>query len=464
MNVSRLRPTPAVAGQRRGAARHGLSKLIRDPLRLALLASIILGVARIHEHFRIIGMLRPALLLFLFCIGYSLLVPSSVRWKLIGKTWSSRAVMLLAVLACASAVFGLSLGGSAVFIINIYSRTLLIFALLVAATWSLDDVRLWVGAYVGSALILVWLAFFVMDTFVTQGQSMVRIQSQYMYDGNDLGVILVAAVPLAFLTFQTAGTWGKAMAIPVIVGVPVAVAMTGSRGSFVGLVVLAVSLLVLVSHVALWKRLTTIAVLAGTLVVAAPAGYWSYMETILHPEEDYNTTDIRGRKAIWTRGLTYIAQYPVFGVGVNNFTRAEETISPLARNAPTGFNVPILAPHNTFLQVMAEMGIPAFLIWVSLFWVGIVELTRIRMRLPRHWARGSPDERFLYLSTVYLPCTFLVVAATTFFVSHLYIPALYILFGILGGVLLEVRRRLPGVAGRRGRRRVRAVAPGRVAV
>jgi O-antigen ligase len=444
---------PVRAQALRAAARtpaHGsgqLRALLRDPLRLALVGSIIVGISRIHQHFGIIGALRPALLLFVFAMGCVVLVPSSVDWRLAGRTWPARGVLALAAIACLSAVFGLSLGGSALFILDIYSRVILIFVVMVAATRGVSDVRLWTWAFVISVLILLWMAFFVMDTFTAHGQTMIRIQNDYMYDGNDLGVLLIGAVPLALLLLQTAGRWARWLAIPVLAGVPAAVAMTGSRGGLVGLIVLVVGLLVFATHVALWRRLVLGGAVAVTVMIAAPAGYWDVMGTLLHLEEDYNMTEDAGRKQIWIRGLGYMAEYPIFGVGVNNFTRAETTISPLARNPVPGARVPMHAPHNTFLQAAAEMGIFALLIWVSFFWVAIVKLPRMRKRLPAHWARGSPDERFLYLATIYLPVAFLVVAATTSFVSHLYLPAMYILLAILGGVLLEIERRSPPAPG-----------------
>jgi O-antigen ligase len=468
-------PTPAIPGgvspvpaqARRAAARapdrttDRRSALLRDPLRLALVGSIVVGISRVHEHFGIIGALRPALVLFVFAMGCVLLVPAAVDWRLVGRTWPARGVLALAVIACLSAVFGLSLGGSAVFIIDIYSRVLLIFVVMVAATRGVSDVRLWTWAFVISVLILLWMAFFVMDTFMAYGQTMVRIQNDYMYDGNDLGVILIGGVPLALLLLQTAGKWARWLALPVLVGVPAAVAMTGSRGGLVGLVVLVAGLLVFASHVAFWRRLVLGGAVAATVMIAAPAGYWDVMGTLLHLEEDYNMTDQSGRKQIWIRGLGYMNEYPIFGVGVNNFTRAEVTISPLARNPVPGARVPMHAPHSTFLQAGAEMGIFALLIWVSFFWVAIVKLPRIRKRLPAHWATGSPDERFLYLATIYLPVTFLVVAATTSFVSHLYLPPMYILLAILGGVLLEIERRSPRAPGGRRHRYAAAPASGR---
>jgi hypothetical protein len=407
----------------------------------------------------VIGVFRPALLLFVICVGYAIAVPSSVRWSILKDSWPSRGVMILAVLACLSAAFGLSVGGSASYIINFYSRVLLISAVLMAATRSLVDVRLWVWAYVVSVLIVIVLAFLFMDTFTAHGSSMVRIQGDGMYDGNDLGVLMLIGVPLALLLLQSSGGWVRLLTLPVLWGVPAVIAMTGSRGSFVGLIVVAGALFFFAAHISLVRRLTVLAVLGAAVFVAAPEGYWEQMETIANPEDDYNVTDYAGRTQIWKRGLGYVASYPFFGVGVDNFPRAEGTISALARNPQPGVGVPMLAPHNTFLQVAAEMGVPAFLIWLSFFWVGIVTLTRIRARLPRAWAKGSANERFLYFSTVYIPVAFIGIAATTFFVSHAYLPGIYILLVILGGVLMQLKAHAPeAFRGKRaGRRRTSAI-------
>jgi O-antigen ligase len=419
----------------------GLRQALRDPLRLALAAWLILSISRLHQYIGILGVVRPVLLLLVFCIGYVVVRPSSVTWGAIGRTWPTRGIVALAVLACLSAVFGMSLGSSATFFLNVYGRLLLILAVLMAATRTLADVRLWVWTYLVSVFILVFLSIFVMDTAAAPGPGIARLHSEHVYDGNDLGVLLVAGVPLALWMFQTSKGWGRYLAVAVVIGAPMTATLTGSRGSFVGLCVLVGALFFLATHVALWRRIAIVLAVAVSVLVAAPAGYWSFMESIVS-EDDYNRTDPMGRKQTWIRGLGYVAAYPVFGVGVNNFTRAEATLSPLARNHVRGTNVPVLAPHNTFLQAAAEMGISGFIVWASFFWMGILTLTSMRKRLPRRWSYGNPDERFLYQGTIYLPVTFMVVAATSFFVSHLYLPGIYLFVIVLGGLLWELDRRL----------------------
>lgn len=475
MHVQRSPSVALPAGVRGGSARrragapsdrrpNDLRYALKEPLRLALVLGTIIGISRIHQHFGFIAAVRPGLLLFLFCTAYALLVPSSVQWDILKRNWPARGVLYMSGLALLGIPMGLSLGGSATFMIDVYSRVLIIFFILVAATRSLQDVRLWIWGFLISVLLLLWMAIFVLDMTTVGTGTLQRLQASYMYDGNDLGVLLMAGIPLALLMLHVSGTVGRLISLAVLLGVPVVVALTASRGAFLGLAVVAASLFVLASHVALVKRLALGAVLAGGIVLAAPEGYWEQMRTIIEPGDDYNLTADAGRKAIWTRGVGYMARYPILGVGLDNFTRAEATISDLARNHIPGTGMPVLAPHNTFLQAGAELGIPALLIWISFFWVAIVTLTRIRRRLPRNWARGSPDERFLYFATIYLPVTFLGVASTTFFVSHLYLPGIYTLLAILGGVLMELDRRIPGVvSGRAGRRGKRAAAslPGR---
>ena len=101
------------------------------------------------------------------------------------------------------------------------------------------------------------------------------------------------------------------------------------------------------------------------------------------------------------RGLGYIMQYPVFGVGINQFSRAEGTIGPLAVNHVAGTALRFMAPHNTPLQVAADLGLPALLIWLSIPLMGMFWMPFQRSR----FARGSPDpeERFLYQACTYMP-------------------------------------------------------------
>src|SRR5205814_4750763 len=133
------------------------------------------------------------------------------------------------------------------------------------------------------------------------------------------------------------------------------------------------------------KRLGFVAVVVAGLVVAAPPGYWGAIGTVFHPEGDYNWRSEEGRREIWLRGLGYMADYPISGIGINNFERAEGTISDKARLSFAGDPIRWTSPHNSFLQVGAELGIPGLILWSSLVVGGIVGMTHLRRRLPPTW-------------------------------------------------------------------------------
>jgi len=202
-----------------------------------------------------------------------------------------------------------------------------------------------------------------------------------------------------------------------------------------------------------------LAVVAAGLFFSAPEGYWKQMSTILNLKEDYNYSVDYGRKAIAKRGLGYMLGRPLFGVGVANFPRAEGTISPIANTRLSeGLSVEWIAPHNTYVNVGAEMGIPALTIWVSLLLGGTVGLWRLRRRLPPSWAHESAERKFLSDACLFLPISFLGFAVTSIFLSHAYTIVPYVIFAYLGGLHLLVHRELQTDAVMQS---ARAVASGR---
>ncbi|MGH2604138.1 MAG: O-antigen ligase family protein, partial [Dehalococcoidia bacterium] len=115
------------------------------------------------------------------------------------------------------------------------------------------------------------------------------------------------------------------------------------------------------------KRWRLSAVVAIGLLAAAAANesYWTSIRTILHPAEDYNLTGEEGRVQIWRRGMGYMIQHPVLGVGAGNFPTAEGTISPLAARQQRGRGVKWIAPHNSYIQIGAELGVPGLVAFIG---------------------------------------------------------------------------------------------------
>lgn len=412
----------------------------QNTFRIVLFFLTLVTVSRIHAHLGL-GFLRPAALLAAGALGYALLNPKVVNWQGLFRYWPTKVMAALAIVACLSAPFGLSLGATAVFILSEYSKTLVFAALLIAAFRGAADIRLIVAAYVIGAGILVYYALFVF-ALSGGGGGMMRLSNMYTYDANDLGLMLLVAVPLTLWLMGTVGRRGKALLASLLLSIGAALALSGSRGAFVGAAALALALLWFLRTIPLSKRLLVVGALGLGMAVMAPQGYWNQMETIRNPTEDYNWTSPSGRKQIWSRGLGYMWAYPVFGVGAGNFPRAEGMISNIAMTQTADRGVKWLAAHNSFVQVGAEMGVTGLLLWSFLVFGGLVGMVRLRRRMPRWWARGDPEQRFLYASTMYMPTAYVAFVVPAFFLSFAYMDPIYLLSALYCGIQAAVDRRL----------------------
>jgi O-antigen ligase len=436
-----LAASPALEPQAASAAPYRI-----DALRIAVAAIMLFSLGRLHEYIPFLGLLRPALLATLVAIGYALLQPGALVRAPLLRTWPAKVIVALALMACISAPFGLSLGGSFAYVLNVYSRVIVFAFLLIAATRDYRDLRFFIWTYLVGTAAMCYVGIFVLDVVEMAGSAVARLsQETGMYDANDMGVLLTLSIPLCVLMYQTSRWKGKIFCILVLLMGAVTIALTGSRGGFLGFLGVGLALLASVKRMSVVKRVAIVVVAATTLAFAAPAGYWQQMKSMAD-QNDYNYNSEDGRLKIWGRGVGYMLRYPLTGVGIANFGRAEGTISEKARYRDPGVGVLFAAAHNSFVQVGAELGLPGLGLYCTLVIGGFVSMRRLRRRLSASWSTGAPDERFLYLMTVYLPITFIGFAITASFVSFAYTAPIYVLAAFVSATLTAVRlhQRRPG--------------------
>jgi O-antigen ligase len=401
---------------------------MQDPYRLAMLLLIVFSISKLPGYFGILRVTRPSFLLFGFCLVYAFANPRKLAPGSILRFWPAKVVAALAVTACCSAVFGLSLGRSASFIVTDYWKTLAFTFLLMTGVRCTVDFRRMVAAVAFGGIVLAYLSIFIVGISKTS--------SGVTYDANDVGVIMAATLPLVMLVLQTAKGPTKVAALIGLGLVGSTIVKTQSRGAFIGAVMVGVGLLFLLPGVAFMKRVLTVVAAIVVMSMTAPPGYWESMRSIIEdPKADYNWDAKNGRRQIAKRGVGYMMQYPVFGVGIHNFPLAEGTISDKAKNTPAGHGIRWAAAHNSYVEAGAETGFLGFGLWMSLLIGGVVGCIGLRRRMPRAWlARGTEDQRFLYLSTAYIPIAFLGFAVTATFVSFAWTEVIYILSALVFGM------------------------------
>ena len=421
-------------------------ELARDPYRRLVALLLIISISRIHQHFGFLRPVRPALALTLLAVAYAYMNPRFLATGSIFRTREAKLILAMAIMACLSVPFGISMGASGRFIIEDYSKVLLFTFLVVAGIRCTRDLYTFIWAFVASIGFLSYLSLFVFRMSKATADGFTRIQNGYSYDANDIGTVAVIGIPLTLLVLGQARGKKKLVAGAILLGIGGTIAKTGSRGAFLGLMAVGLALLLMLTSVPVGKRLVFMAAVGIGLAFFAPPGYWTQMKTLLSPKEDYNWSSPTGRREVFKRGIGYMMRNPITGIGIENFAKAEGTISDRAIAQARDPNLPGIkwsAAHNSFLQTAAEMGLPGVVIFASIVVLGVVGPIKLRKRrIPPEWSQGDDEERFLYFTSVYLPVAFIGFAVAGFFVSFAYMDLVYVLTAFSIGLAFSVEVKL----------------------
>jgi O-antigen ligase len=444
-----MNPTPTSTAAPRPVGRRPLvSAVLRlnlDPLRGALFALMVFSVSRLHQYHPLIAKLRPLLLLVAFTGLYAFLNPGKIAAENL-RLKPPRLVMAVAIWACLSAPFGISLGGSAKYILDEFSKAILLCLILMVSIRNPRDLLTIIWGYVVGCAVLSYFSLFIFGMKKSADSEMARLQGgMATFDANDVGLVLLIGLALSLLTFQISQKNGKLVSGFTILGIGGALARSGSRGAFVGLVAFGIGLLFMLRSIPITKRLGFMFATVFAIAIAAPPGYWQQMKTIASPTKDYNWDAPDGRRAVAERGLGYMLGYPIFGLGINNFWRAECFMSEKVTNRIVGKGIRCTPPHNSYLQAGAETGIPGFFLWTTLVFTGITGANRLRRRLPKAWERGDPEQRFLYLASMYLPLAMVSFAVTSFFLTFAWVDMVYMVTAMITGLYACVAAKLPNL-------------------
>ena len=173
------------------------------------------------------------------------------------------------------------------------------------------------------------------------------------FDPND-----IAFVVLSLLSFSICVLLGpfrrfaKVLAFASVISGVVLALYTGSRGGLLGLVIFLLLFLALgISGVPKKGKISIIAVLALAAAMNVDKINLDRYSTLGELDKDYNTTEF-GRVGIWRQGLEMFSEDPLTGVGVTRFGQA------IGTRRMEGDLIPEWqAPHNSYIQVLAELGI-----------------------------------------------------------------------------------------------------------
>jgi putative inorganic carbon (HCO3(-)) transporter len=176
---------------------------------------------------------------------------------------------------------------------------------------------------------------------------------------DDFAFLLAAVLPLALWRAASARTATRGLlALTASALIAIAIASTLSRGAAVGLLVAVVWLLA-TRRVPLGS-VRTLAVLLGVALVAVAAWGTGVLGSTGPTRAAVEAANSASRLHYWSIAVAEFRFSPVLGVGPGGY----ETYFP-AFGPPYDFVRGIQTTHNTFLNILAELGLPGLLLFLG---------------------------------------------------------------------------------------------------
>jgi putative inorganic carbon (hco3(-)) transporter len=241
-------------------------------------------------------------------------------------------------------------------------------------------------------------------------------------DPNDLAFVLVAALPLVAAALpDPPSARDRLLAAGAAALLVAGTAATFSRG---GLLALAVAVCWLLWRRVLSPKALIASVGAGVAAVAAAVAFAGPMVTKSLREKSFiASANVDAREVRWQAAARMLGEHPLLGVGPGGF-RSEYVNA--SHNAELAEPTPVA--HNMFLEVGAEFGMPALVVFLGLVAVAMLATERV--------ARVGPDRR----AAVAVQASLVAVLVAATFLSEQYYLPLWLLVALAVAADLRARQ------------------------
>jgi len=192
-----------------------------------------------------------------------------------------------------------------------------------------------------------------------------------MADNNDFAMALCMGMPLMLhIALSEKSALVRRMLLTMVPMTMITIVLTHSRGAFLAMTC-TVFLLI-------WRSKNRLAGLSAGILLGiaglmfAPTSFTERIGTLQNVEEDGSA---QGRLAAWATAAQMIKGNPVLGVGFGKFESNYDRYDPMQESGRSrGSRV----AHNSYLQIWAECGTPAFLMYFSLIILSFIDIWRVR--------------------------------------------------------------------------------------
>jgi O-antigen ligase len=390
---------------------------------------------RLEDIFPIIESLRLVLILG---IGATVVYTGSVIMGRARFRWSLELGLILSLTAwfILGIPFAYWRGGSFELLTSTWVRTLLFFFLLTQTLTTLGRVRKILWAVLLSELVA------SVASLLMRGNSAYDVDGRFtgvnkgLLGWNFLGITLSVTLPfIAYLYVSRRSAVRTCLLFAVLACTMWMIVLTASRGGVIGIILsLGLTWWFILRGNPRGRLLIAIVALCLLVSVAeAPTVFWERLAVwgtsgAQGNEMAASTAESTlGREHLLQDSLEDTLHYPVFGLGIGNFS---------AYHGSKGESTGWYGTHNTFTQISSEAGLPALLLIVFVIGVVIRHMKRLSDELADN--PGNVELRLLARATLVSTVAFVF---SGFFAHIAYDYLLYYVLGISVGVWTVARQK-----------------------
>jgi probable O-glycosylation ligase (exosortase A-associated) len=201
--------------------------------------------------------------------------------------------------------------------------------------------------------------------------------SPFLGDNNGIAQGMLMLLPLIGFLGQTSGSkWRKLIFRGLFVGCLYRALSTYSRGGFLGAIGMGLAWWLRSFH----KLRIAVGIVLTLLVVvpALPDAFWNRIHTISTYGQDLDTS-AAGRLHFWDVALGMAAANPLLGVGFNGYNKAYDSFDTSDGTFGRQRSV-----HSTYLGVLAELGYPGLVLFVTILGCSFTACGQVRKLASRN--------------------------------------------------------------------------------
>jgi putative inorganic carbon (hco3(-)) transporter len=226
-----------------------------------------------------------------------------------------------------------------------------------------------------------------------------RAAWNYAYENpNDLaGMCLLVFSLSAGMLVTDRRLWIRACALAGALVLPLVILLTQSRGAFIAL--LAVGGVMVKGYWRQGKMLLWGGLAVVFLAFVAPDSVWERLGTLRDVTNEENAAQAsdegsaRQRLEIWKVAATIFAENPVTGVGLGAYPKEHYIVAQRAVFNPTALGA--RDTHSTYLNLLAETGLPGLLFFLAVVGAAVLDAERTRRRAGA--VRSAESRQLFYL-------------------------------------------------------------------